>query len=1174
MIVGAEGQYLRYNVGVTDLMDGEWHTIAAQYDGIPDANDKIWIRYFKDGAFWTEQSWDATAPVHVAVSGPAHGDDFYIGTDWSDPPRNNLNYIGSIDEVSISNTLSQEVEPTCGDWGYLDGDINKDCYANLSDYAELAEDWMECIPDLPGDIVDEGDNCVNVGDLSEFVSQWLMCTDPCDPVNCIQSPDDVLVFENEHYICQLNIGNSPGDSNGLKWGRIFNKDCDANYLYSDNSKPVFIVIAESQVLDSTDFIVNDVSVTQQGNTKSWQLLLSCPSYSLEAVMDVEVDDTEKMLWSLSIKNTAGYERKLQPVFPIISRIKIGNSLEDNKYFYPFEGGLVGDVTCKISCDYGSTAFMQVMSVFNPVLGAGLYVYPMDETGGFKGMVFRKLISGSATVNRDYYALLSLEKPSVNGLEDITEGIGLTYYYPELEIAGGAEYLLPETVISVSQSGWKEALSDYSSWAHTWYSHVNTPQWYKNCFAYGGMHPPAFYSEAQGRYVGSEALTGGEHAFQYAYWWDYNDQPSVPESRIMEKYQHGDYYYHEGRGGLTAFKDEIEAIQEKGTRFIPYTDYQFAWQLTDIGDANGQDWARMNPPGQYSTYGSANPDEIWLECFYEPNAWANWYADTCARIVHDTNIDGIYLDELFRLEACYNPSHVHYQQDKFPVSANRMAQLTTNLRNLVLAENPEAIVQVEHIGSDYFSQFVDGSWDETFAASWVGEYYDENRLTYFRFCFPELKLGGWGYDSEKGMRRNFFNGICIVSISEYAIKAGSVLRENGDAFASLNPEPIVETKVSQVLANKFPTLTKVAYTFYNKNTFEVNEAIINVEHKTDYHYVDLLYDNEVNAVLTDGNDELTFAIDGNEVVCVAQLPEILQITEGANDILTISLAEPAPNSVLAAWLNLDTSEYGLKYAEIIELVGGQAQINVEELFGQNGKLILKLYQGEILLDEALYGEYIPYPPGTLVLWHMDEGSGQFAYNAAGPGSTLTLGSNYFWTSGQYGFGESLFVPADTDSWCYSTVPSDAITTQVTIEAWIRPIECDSLGSVIVSLYAGFMLEFTSIDAIRMVTYSGATWPAAYAQATWLFDNDWHHVAGVFDGIPDDNDKVHVYLYLDDILFSSTAIDSNVPVPVGYFDSSTGVNLCVGSSAWWPDRGAENYYGGIDEIELSNMVKTFP
>jgi hypothetical protein len=108
MIVGAQGQYLRLNTSVGDLMDGQWHTIVAEFDGIPDADDKIWMRYFKDGAStpWTETSWDATDPQHISLNGVSHGSNFYIGTDWSNPTRSglhNLSFEGSIDEVYLSN---------------------------------------------------------------------------------------------------------------------------------------------------------------------------------------------------------------------------------------------------------------------------------------------------------------------------------------------------------------------------------------------------------------------------------------------------------------------------------------------------------------------------------------------------------------------------------------------------------------------------------------------------------------------------------------------------------------------------------------------------------------------------------------------------------------------------------------------------------------------------------------------------------------------------------------------------------------------------------------------------------------------------------------------------------------------------------------------------------------
>jgi len=33
-------------------------------------------------------------------------------------------------------------EQICGDWGYMRGDINKDCYVDLLDFADFASEWL------------------------------------------------------------------------------------------------------------------------------------------------------------------------------------------------------------------------------------------------------------------------------------------------------------------------------------------------------------------------------------------------------------------------------------------------------------------------------------------------------------------------------------------------------------------------------------------------------------------------------------------------------------------------------------------------------------------------------------------------------------------------------------------------------------------------------------------------------------------------------------------------------------------------------------------------------------------------------------------------------------------------------------------------------------------------
>jgi hypothetical protein len=50
-----------------------------------------------------------------------------------------------VDEIRISDIVRTSFgAPECGSWGYLAGDVNKDCYVNFKDFAQMAEDWLLC----------------------------------------------------------------------------------------------------------------------------------------------------------------------------------------------------------------------------------------------------------------------------------------------------------------------------------------------------------------------------------------------------------------------------------------------------------------------------------------------------------------------------------------------------------------------------------------------------------------------------------------------------------------------------------------------------------------------------------------------------------------------------------------------------------------------------------------------------------------------------------------------------------------------------------------------------------------------------------------------------------------------------------------------------------------------
>ncbi|MBN2018890.1 MAG: RHS repeat protein [Sedimentisphaerales bacterium] len=87
---------------------------------------------------------------------------------------------------------------------FLLSDFDEDCYVNFRDFARLASYWLESC-DEPGDCewVDiytpGGDGIVDINDLNEFVTQWLLCTDTANP-DCEALPP---------YIAEANLYEPP-----------------------------------------------------------------------------------------------------------------------------------------------------------------------------------------------------------------------------------------------------------------------------------------------------------------------------------------------------------------------------------------------------------------------------------------------------------------------------------------------------------------------------------------------------------------------------------------------------------------------------------------------------------------------------------------------------------------------------------------------------------------------------------------------------------------------------------------------------------------------------------------------------------------------------------------------------------------------------------------------------
>lgn len=754
-----------------------------------------------------------------------------------------------------------------------------------------------------------------------------------------------LEIENSHF--KLSVGLA----SGVAWAGIFNKVTGVDYLDQDAaSSPLFLIDEEGRRVTSAEFTVEEIKRSPDGHEN--QIILIHKEKQLRAVLSFKNDESDSLLVSLEIQNLGESPRELQTTFPVVSSLTMGGPVKKSSYFFPWRTGVYGKVDCNLTHEYGNLAWMQVVSIQDEKGANGFSVFPEDATGKIKGIHLKKM-SGSQPMIRHTENVYPFTPRSPFSFR---EGLGVSYYYVPRSLAPQEKQSFPPTRIAVYQGGWQRALADYKTWTRKWYSHVKTPDWFYKCYSFAPKAPEKFWSEPEKRYINAANDGGFEDIVQWSMWHEYKDRSDNPSKNVLENAEYGDYEYNVSRGGLKTFVEEIRKLQAKGVRFTVYTDPRFCWQESKIGKAKGKEWAAMYTPGNYGYY--ATPDDKWMTSLYEPNAWADYYADLCERIIRDTGMDGIYLDELMIAFPNYNPAHTKFHEGESPVPVHLLAKNVTKIRDAMHRANPDTTVMVEHAGSDYMTQFIDGSWVQTFARPFPfsEQVFDENSLIYFRFLFPEFKLSEWG-GSLDAPRRSLFNGIG-VDINSYfddpvkydvqiklIQKFRPIFHEVSDAFAGQNPEMLLPTLHDRLLANCFTSGEKQVYTLYNKSEKAVGGPALVVPNLKDHHFVELVGDVEVSAKdVADGKAELSLELPPSTVAVVANFPKLIELEKIANGFAVTG--KNLPEGALM-YLSTDDDTNGKPLSH----QGGTAQIDRANL-GEASKVIVKVMQDGNLLDQVV------------------------------------------------------------------------------------------------------------------------------------------------------------------------------------------------------------------------------
>ncbi len=734
---------------------------------------------------------------------------------------------------------------------------------------------------------------------------------------------------------------------GIQWSAVDRREGDGSVpaISPGTACPLYVLRAGDQNLDSRDFPLEEVSVSP--GKPRFEVVQYDPTSGLSTRFEAELRDDSSLGLSLEVTNRSGVEQVLQTTFPVLQNIEIDGKLDNLNYFFPWRGGLLGTVASSLATEYGGLGWMQVMAVFNSEARSGIFFYPEDATGTTKGLMLKKAFPGSEDRVNFSEVLYPEEMPSINLAP--SSGMGMAVYYKRQALQPGGAIAFPTTRLKAYDGDWREPLDEYVAWTREWYRPVKVPRWFKESYTFLNQHPQSYYDNEKDEYIGARALVGSEHVVQWAFWESLKVPHVGPNYNGHPEYQPGDFVPSIHRGGLATFNAEIAAYRAKGTRFVPYINYRFCLRASEVGTQH-TDWAAIRKPGGDYIW-SPWPEENLNMCFYDQDKWAAFIASTTQRLVRDTGMSGIYLDELPLQHACFNPAHRHLQNGS-PTSKQDMAESLTMVRDAMKAADPQAVLWTEHVGSDYMSQFIDGSWTQTYcrAFPFTEKYFDANRLVYFRFLFPSVKLAEWG-SSERHINRYFFNGMgWDFGTGDRALSRvlGNILKANSDAIQTMTPEPLVPTSHPGLLANRFDAPGKIVYTLYNVHDQGIT-AFISEPAPFEGHYVELVDDVEISP---DGTGQMQLTMAPETVKAVVLLRNILEVSQTGGKVV-VSVPEEFASSELLVYADVDDSHLLSSKGIAMSLNDGSAEFTVEQTFDFHPRrLIIKLQEDGYLQDQRV------------------------------------------------------------------------------------------------------------------------------------------------------------------------------------------------------------------------------
>ncbi len=433
-----------------------------------------------------------------------------------------------------------------------------------------------------------------------------------------------------------------------------------------------------QLIEANQCKVVVSDFTQQAGRTALTLTMAHTASALQFHIEVSLADGDCGAdWSLTVRNTGSQSHALMTAFPHISGLQLGASRETNRSLMLASFG-TPDVKAWTDGGgfYGRETSMQWEAVYDPPRNEGLGFIVMDPD------LRPKLIRRAA--------------PSTMSV----------LYVPAQRLASGEEFKYPSTRIIVHKGNWRVVARRYHEWFEKTFAVRRHPAWLSDLDLFVGPWIPNADAVTKSKAQLEDARRAGQpipalftsfrdlpfmyldDCYDAKEWAQYNEGVAVHPETYGAYMSDGTFEFRTDLGGAAAMREGVERAHRIGRRVIFYVaGYSVLKDSAIFAGSNIDDWKLMDTPGHMWDIGY--PNGISVCPGYLPRQ--EQLAQTCKRILAESDADGIRLDELGTFVPCHNPAHHHAS----PYDSLRWhRELLRKVRAAMDEVNPDTILGTE------------------------------------------------------------------------------------------------------------------------------------------------------------------------------------------------------------------------------------------------------------------------------------------------------------------------------------------------------------------------------------------------------------------------------------------------------------------------------------------------